>query len=57
MTRRSQESKSSSTLTQQGGRFNLMVLDVNTGKAVRVPLEVPGRGPHGEHRAICRSRR
>jgi serine protease Do len=32
-------------LTHQGGRFNLVLLDVNTGKTVRVPIEVapPGR--------------
>ncbi len=31
-------------LTQQGGRFNLIVLDVNTGKPVRVPIDVPVPG-------------
>ena len=31
-------------LSQQGGRFNLVVLDVNTGRAVRVPIDVPAAG-------------
>jgi serine protease Do len=34
-------------LTQQGGRFNLVLLDVNTGKTVRVPVEVPPSGRQG----------
>ena len=29
------------TLTQQGGRFTLVLLDVNTGKTARVPIELP----------------
>ena len=35
------------TLTQQGGRFNLVVLDVNNGKAVRVPVDVPAARRQG----------
>jgi serine protease Do len=38
-------------LAQQGGRCNLAILDVNTGKTVRVPVDVrvpTGRGPLGK---------
>jgi serine protease Do len=31
-------------LARQGGRLNLVVLDVNTGKTARVPVELPGAG-------------
>ena len=34
-------------LSQQGGRVNLVVLDVNTGKTVRVPVDVPVPGGQG----------
>ena len=42
-------------LSQQGGRFNLVVLDVNTGRAVRVPIDVPAAGrPEAPGGCLCR---
>ena len=42
-------------LSQRGGRVNLVLLDVNTGKTVRVPVDLPVRAA-GEPPAGCRSR-